>query len=151
MTLPWLTVNLLWCRCEVIPTGTCTVVTTSTHYFPDPRRSDTTAIFLALSGLDSTFDSFCSEALFIIVCNYVFPECNPQTEAQILLCREVCPSILIIQQRCQSLFDELVLAAPRPFGAFLSNFNCSNISTYAIPGIPIDQQCENFSRISELH
>ena len=127
------------------------MVSTATHYFPDPGRSDTTTIFAAVSRVDTTLDSFCSEALFIIVCNYAYPECNPLTRAQVLLCEEICPMISIIQQRCYSLFNELILTAPRPFGTFLSNFDCSNVSTYSIPGIPIDHQCENFSRISESH
>ena len=49
-----------------------------------------------------------------------------------------------------SLFDELRYVVPRPFGVFLANLNCSNISTYAIPGIPIDQQCKNFPRLCEF-
>ena len=48
--------------------------------------------------------------------------------------------------------SEIILryVVPRPFGVFLANLNCSNISTYAIPGIPIDQQCKNFPRLCEL-
>ena len=108
------------------------------------------AIFSAISGRYANLDSFCRDTLLIVACYYAYPECNPQTRTQFLLCENICPKIDKVEQRCRSLFDELRHVVPRPFGVSLANFNCSNISTYAIPGIPIDQQCKNFPRLCEL-
>ena len=134
-----------------MPTGTCTIIRDSQFYVPVMERRDDKTLFQTLSDLRESinFDSFCVDVVLSIACYYLFPDCNVEVGSQLVFCQSVCPEIEMLKAICSEEFNAL-RRTESDFADFLTNLTCSDPSTYAIPGVQIDQdKCVDLRNLGE--
>ena len=92
---------------------------------------------------------FCSEALFIVACGFLFPPCQPERKTQVAICVESCYLIALVQERCAQQLERAIEADGNgTFGTFLAEFNCTNMDTFIVPGVPIEPtECISLGRL----
>ena len=132
------------------------------YYIPVTGREEN-EILAIVTEISDQLDPFCSNALNIFACYFIYPPCNPDrgmfvmnwhnilakgtifpliyvstpTGTQMTLCEESC---YVITDRCQSQFTSIQRSKLDGFFDSLYIFNCSFPESYLIPGLPPDTE-----------
>ena len=110
-------------------------------------------------------NSKCNQFIVFFLCFYLFRNCelhntsDPSSDWQLSICENRCSDIKTLFIECidqlsiQTLLNNSNNEATHIFIAWILNFNCSDPTTYAVPGVPIGNtytSCDNVNYIDGL-
>ena len=156
---------LCTCRCEPAiatdQTTLCPFIHSSTNYYI-VVSNESKAILQSVGVLAKNKDFKCHQFIGFSLCLYLFRNCelrntsDPSSGWQLSVCKNRCSDLSKLSLECvnQSNIPTLLEnnnEAIHIFIAWALNFNCSDPTSYAVPGVPISNtSCDNVSFIDGL-
>ena len=154
---------LCTCRCEPATDQTtlCNFIHSPTNYYI-VVTNESEAILQSVGVLAKNKDLKCNQFFAFSLCLYLFRNCelhntsDPSSGWQLSVCKNRCSDLNKLTVECidqsgiQTLLENSNNEAIPIFIAWALNFNCSDPTSYAVPGVPISNTCDNISFIDGL-
>ena len=141
----------------------CNVIHSVTHYHI-VVSNESEVIVQAAFELAQRNNNKCNQFIAFSFCHYLFRNCelrnssDPSSGLQLSVCKNRCSDLMKVGVECfnESLFRTVVENLSDnedifKLAAWTLNFNCSDPTSYAVPGVPISNtSCDDISFIDGL-
>jgi hypothetical protein len=76
-------------QCVPVTTSPCATVLPQPYYIPVVGREENEYLAI-IAEISDQLDPFCSKALNVFACHFIYPPCDPDRGTQLTLCKDSC-------------------------------------------------------------